>query len=406
MSTTLDFDLFPEILCCLKLVDLKACSVVCSSLHHAAEPLLFSHICLGPWDRLRLPEMCAFYLFDPRGKQLRRHVRTLTVRAEQIPPADTALVPSLIEVLANIRTLHLRFQHLQGRREVVDQLMGYVSRYIFPGIIHLTVDVALNPSPIELLLQCPLLQNFEIKASYFPRRGAESVKKSWAHLHSLTIDSGSHSGLTEELPRDAWVVHAQSTVKNLCVANSTTYDYKSPFPTRRLIGGFTALCSLSLGLDFYYFAVRGAPQRASPHLPVEDLPHLQKVTFRIGSPRHQDWSEFFYFVGRDTVLGSDSIMEVFFELLHPTIPSINVYAIRTSRQGIANRRHLFPSFNELAFNSKVRLNFTLTPVLLHWSTSDWNEDDQRCGFELVASVIKRWLSTWYKEGKLEIWRRW
>ncbi|KAH8834552.1 hypothetical protein DL96DRAFT_1580919 [Flagelloscypha sp. PMI_526] len=306
-------------------------------------------------------------------------------------------------MLSNIRTLHLRCTNADMTSKNNLRIMEYVAHHIFPWIDHLTVDVLVNPSPGELLPKCPRLRRFGVEIVYYLPGTAKEEITEWPHLESLAFSYNGRAGPIQ-LSSLQWLFQIQATVKSLYLGKSPRSRSNWDFLSLSLLPGFTALNFLSLSINTYYFIIK-TPERATEQLPFSELPRLQNVTFQIAAPRHQTWERFFLWIGDEIILRSPSILEVCLELWHPSLPSSNVTALRTAQLGVGSRGLLFSHFNRLATGSRVRLNFILMHSEHYYPSWNSTDEERLCGFEVVASVINRWLSAWREEGKLEIRRR-
>ncbi|KAH8834551.1 hypothetical protein DL96DRAFT_1757333 [Flagelloscypha sp. PMI_526] len=405
MRAALALELFSDILSRLDTDDLKACSYVCSSFRDITERLLFSHISVGSWDPMRPQSSLEFYTHDARGKILGQNARKLTVHVGRVEPENVNHVSQLLWTLKNkIRILNLIFYQADRKTAISRRIMEHLSRYIFPWIVQLSIDVLEDPGPSEVLSQCPHLRTFIVVTRDKLPLEADKEMGPWPHLNYLYLWYHGQKYLSKNQP-PKWLLHAQTTIQSLYLGRPPD-DLSERYLS--LLPGFTALRFLKLGMSIYYFITdaSSSSKRLPDLIPFSQLTYLQRLTFMIPSPRHQTWPAFFFWIEQKLVLGSPSLKEVQFELEHPLIHPSNMNAIYTAQHGVQSRMPLWVHFNQLAFTAQIRLKFVLVPSYLNWDLDGPSEEEKRCGFELLASVLKRWFFAWHDEGKLEIFRRW
>ncbi|KAH8834450.1 hypothetical protein DL96DRAFT_494492 [Flagelloscypha sp. PMI_526] len=388
MSSALSPDLFPIIFLYLSSKELKACSLVNQFFRGLAQAILFSYICLMrhyyPRTRGTLERKLDFYLNDARGRALRLQAKALTLEVEFMDDEAPGIV-SFIQSTHNISSLSFA-PFNSPWSQLNTQILDSVRIHILPHIRRLITTMAFEAEFGEFLTGCQVLRHLELRPSHLETEN-ERFRGSFPPLYHLTFEDWSTHTSHEVLHLDAWLGQTKQDLRSL----SLDIRFYPGGQFGSFLQGFTSLENLVWEKAWYKFIVF---QAGFSYISLPGLSNLRKLTFKMEAPRHQNWGRFFSWIGKLIEEKSLTLPEVFFESEHPAFT-------RPGKSSFKESRHdSFDAFNALADGSSLRLKFILSSSAPHHK-----EAFQQSGFDLIAALVKQWLSPWDDVGKLEIYRR-
>ncbi|KAH8817721.1 hypothetical protein DL96DRAFT_1623161, partial [Flagelloscypha sp. PMI_526] len=391
---SLPFDLYPQILASLPRSTLQSCLLVNSDLHDLAQEVVFEHLVLQSmtWERTHT------FLMTGKGAQLRRCIKKLTIKVDEMPiygslakvqPTRELFIKFIVMLSPQITKLGLH-----GQRETNDEqpctdwaelhsdFRQTLVVHVFPNIHHLEMHELTQIPLLDILHHCLVLDELYL-GSDADNISSSQPPEGFIKLPSLSfisfgifgdVDFEPDTGISRYLRE---VTKTPTSLQLGRYFGTNNFDLNLSFLAN--FGLFQQhLLHLSLGCHVYDTVVKLKEAGSCSTLPLSSLPQLRTLAFSLNT-RSQTvkWNLWSVWIARH------------FDTIHPSLKTL---AFNEVGRASHDFDHL-PELDSLATDSIFQIDCAFTTKENRFSSK----------YQKTMDYLRRELLSWHAKGKLRFW---